>query len=418
MADAEPPTTRTRPARPSGAGVSADDFREEFGEELVSVLDVDRWDVGRDLDAEYRRIEQEVREAAERETDLQRHLRDEVLPRLAWEDDSVPEAGWQPAVPVAEIAELQRGLLFPGGVEGCDGTVQVHDSLPLTIFQVGVALVSYRGDHGTWCQRLFRRDLRQQHDDPAAEAIDLLNRRGRRAALNHESPKDGLSQLARRAVMSYAERAVLARKSKALWRVGHGAPAEYQLIAGAGNPDVMILSVRLIRELIEEHPKFVFVSSEPADRLALTLGHALHPTEYAVFDTLANRMATYLDGLTYSPGVTVDDRWDGRRLSPAEWVARFRDEVASKILVGVYRATRLAPAHVFYAHRDHVHDAARVALCDSVLQEHRGFPLLIDLADQVCRAIYGGGSLREMADAAYTAAGLPFRYGSERMTRE
>lgn len=418
MADAEPPTTRPRPARPFGAGVSADDFREEFGEELVSVLDVDRWDVGRDLDAEYRRIEQEVREAAERETDLQRHLRDEVLPRLAWEDGSVPEAGWQPAVPVAEIAELQRGLLFPGGVEGCDGTVQVHDTLPLTIFQVGVALVSYCGDHGTWCQRLFRRDLRQRTDDPAAEALELLARRGRRAALNHESPKDGLSQLARRAVMSYAERAVLVRKSNALWRVGHGAPAEYQLIAGAGNPDVMILSVRLIRELIEEHPKFVFVSSEPADRLALTLGHALHPTEYAVFDTLANRMATYLDGLTYSPGVTVDDRWDGRRLSPAEWVARFRDEVASKVLVGVYRATRLAPAHVFYAHRDHVHDAARVALCDSVLQEHRGFPLLIDLADQVCGAVYGGGSLREMADAAYTAAGLPFRYGSERTTRD
>jgi hypothetical protein len=218
--------------------------------------------------------------------------------------------------------------------------------------------------------------------------------------------------------MSYAERAVLVRKSTARWRVGHGAPAEYQLIAGAGNPDVMILSVRLVRELVEEHPKFVFVSSEPADRLALTLGHALHPTEYAVFDTLANRMATYLDGLTYSPGVTVDDRWDGRRLTPAEWVARFRGEVASKVLVGVYRATRLAPAHVFYAHRDHVHDAARVALCDSVLQEHRGFPLLIDLADQVCRAIYGGGSLREMADAAYTAAGLPFRYGSERTTRE
>ena len=37
--------------------------------------------------------------------------------------------------------------------------------------------------------------------------------------------------------------------------------------------------------------------------------------------------------------------------------------------------------------------AARIAVADSVLQQERGFPLLIDLADRVCRSIYGGGSL-------------------------
>jgi hypothetical protein len=359
MADGEP-TIRTRPiitaarAATAAAGVTADDFRAEFGEELASVLNVDTWTAGRDLGEEYRRIEREVREAAERETDLQRHIRDQVIPQLPWLPNAPAEAGLHPEVTLGEIAELHRGHLFPGGVEGCDGTVQVHDSLALTIYQVGVALVSYRGDQGTWCQRLFRRDLRQRYDDPVAEVLEVLSRRGQRAALNHESPRDQLSKLARRAVMSYAERAVLVRKSTARWRVGHGAPAEYHLLAGAGNPDVMILSVRLIRELIEQHPKFVFVSSEPADLVALSVGQALRPLEYAVVDTLANRMATYLEGLTYSPRVTVDDRWDpgGRRLSPAEWVIRFRDELASKVVVGVYRATRLAPAQLFYAHRD------------------------------------------------------------------
>ena len=61
--------------------------------------------------------------------------------------------------------------------------------------------------------------------------------------------------------------------------------------------------------------------------------------------------------------------------------------------------------------------AVRIALADSVLLEERGFPLLIDLADRVCQSVYGSGSLREMAETAYAAAGAPFRYQSERATR-
>jgi hypothetical protein len=78
----------------------------------------------------------------------------------------------------------------------------------------------------------------------------------------------------------------------------------------------------------------------------------------------------------------------------------------------------LAPPQVFYAHEELAHVAARIALADSVLQEQRGFPLLIDLADGVCRSVYGGGSLEDLAEVAYAAAGAPFRYGSERDTRD
>ena len=106
MADPVPPTIRPRPV--AAPGVSADDFRAEFGEELASVLDVDTWAAGRDLAAEYRRIEQEVREAAGREGDFQRHLREQVLPRLAWEGCPIPHAGHYGPVPVGEIADMLR----------------------------------------------------------------------------------------------------------------------------------------------------------------------------------------------------------------------------------------------------------------------------------------------------------------------
>jgi hypothetical protein len=51
-----------------------------------------------------------------------------------------------------------------------------------------------------------------------------------------------------------------------------------------------------------------------------------------------------------------------------------------------------------------------------MLQDHRGFPLLIDLADHVCRSVFGG-TLQHLTESAYAAAGEPSRYFSERTTR-
>src|SRR5262249_12536881 len=229
------------------------------------------------------------------------------------------------------------------------------------------------------------------------------------------SRHDVLSELARRALMSYAERAVLATKAQAPWRMGHGSPAPLELI-GAKFTDLVIESIKVIRRLIE-HGRFVFVASEPSDRALLTLGQGLHPLEYVVVGTLQERIAPYLEEWTATHPPTVDGSWDGPggpALPAEEGVRRFRDEVAPRVLYGLSRATVLAPPQVFYAHVDLVHVAARIALADSVLLEERGFPLLIDLADRVCRSVYGGGSLRQLASTAYAAAGAPFRYQSER----
>jgi hypothetical protein len=199
--------------------------------------------------------------------------------------------------------------------------------------------------------------------------------------------------------------------------MGHGSPPPYQLLLSAGNADVMIRSVRLLRELIEGYKKFVFVASEPENRAYLTIGQALRPREFAVIGTLNERIERFVSTIHFSGPATVDDRWDGVRLPPETWVTRFRDVVAPQVLVGVYRASLYAPPQLFYAHRDHFEVAARIALADSELQPNRGFPVLIDLADRTCKAVYGGGSLRTVADAAYARAGAGLRYGSERQNR-
>jgi hypothetical protein len=412
---ADPPRRRAPVATDPPPGVTPEVFREGFGEELLHTLDLRTWQAGRDLGEEYRRIEAEVRLAVEYETEYQRKVRREVLPALAAAPAAPKGAGHYACEP-AEVARVQRGLLFNGGVEACDGTSHVYDTLPVTIHQIGVSLVSYKGDLGTWQTRLFRRDLRVAGPDPVAEVLDVLQRRSWRGGLHQPTARDLLSELAQRVIMSYAERAILLRRSKAPWRLGHGSPAPYELLTGGGSADLMIEAVKVMRDLIAGHQKFVFVASEPGDRALSTIGQGLRPLEYAVVAGLAERLEPFIDRLSFGRP-TVDPTWDGRALTPAQWVCKFRDEVASQVVVGVYRATLLGPPQLFYAHQDHADVAARVALADSVLQEQRGFPLLITLADEVCRSVYGGNSLREMAEAALAAAGAPFRYTSERLTR-
>ena len=98
-------------------------------------------------------------------------------------------------------------------------------------------------------------------------------------------------------------------------------------------------------------------------------------------------------------------------------VQAFVEELGPQIVIGLYRASSQAPARLFYAHRDQACLAASIAMADSVLQEHRGFPMLIDLADTVCRTTFGSSTFRGFIEQAYTEAGTPFRYLGERETR-
>lgn len=416
MSTAQTTPDSTLPVSRITRGMTADEFREQFGESLPHVLGMTDWQDGVNLVREYARIEREVAAAVEVERRHEGEVRERVFPMLKG-PNAPEEAGHYTDITTDQIKQVHQGLLFNGGVEACDGTVQTHDTLALTVYQIGVCLVSYCGNAGSWSTRLFRKDLREEHTDPMGEVLEILQRRGRRAGLNQPDRRDGLSELAQRAVMSFAELRVLTEKATKPWRMGHGSPAPYQLLAGAGNPDVMIESVKVMRRLIAEHQRFVFVSSESGDRDLLTLGQALRPLEYLIVGTLDERISDFIEQTKFSTRVSVGADWDGISLSPNNWLRRFRDEIAPQVLVGVYRASSLAPPQVFYCHRKHFTTAARIAIADSVLLADRGFPMLIDLVDRACKSVYGGGSLKEMADAAYAKAGAGVRYGSERQNR-
>ena len=384
-----------------------DEFKAAFGESLDAALDIDTWHPGDDLAAATERLEREIADSVEQEDRVRQEIRDRLFP-VAFESPYAPPNAGSYQVEPAQLAQVQRGLLFNGVVEACDGTSLVHDSLALTIAQIGVSTISYRGNSGTWMQRLFRRDLRAKGTNPIEEAIMLLERRSRRGSTDAPDTRDTLSELSRRGIMSFAERKILLEKCTAPWRMGHGNPTPYELLTGGGlviDGDMPLLrkSLEVWEKLLIKHKRWIFVPSAPADRVLLTLGSALYPLEYALIDTAGRVMSDIIEG-HLPKGIQADSR-------------RFVDAVGSQIIIGVYRASRAAPPQMFYAHLEYAHQAAMIAMADSALREHRGFPMLIDLADMVCRSTFGTSEFEAVVQQAYVQAGAPFRYLGERETR-
>jgi len=393
--------------------ISAATFEEQFGENILETLDLKTWRVGSDLNAEYARIEREVSEAEKLETAQERKIRNEFFPRLAKMRNMPKHTGKHEAT-VDDISAVHRGLLFNGGVEACDGTIQIHDTLPLTIYQIGVGMVSYRGDQGTWGQRLFRRDLRQKGVD-VDEWLEFLERRARRDSPTQMPGQDHLGELVQKAILDYAERAILLERSAAPWRLGHGNPLTYELLTGGGNLELMVAGTGVLRQLVERHQKFIFVAGEPRERLFMTIGQALRPLEFAIVGSLDDRLKTWLHQKRFK--VNVDKRllWDDELIPPTEWIPRIIESVASKIVVGLFKPTLFASAQLFYAHEDYADIAGHIALADCVLKE-QGNSFLLEMAQHVCNSVFGE-NLEALAESAYIATGAHHRFLNGRLHR-
>ena len=400
---ASPTTTATTPS--GMEEVTASDYELAHGERLAQTLDLDTWRPGADLVQMYERVAAEIADAVRQESSIQAQIRKEIFPRLRTRPGAPRGAGVYRAG-LTEIERVHSTLLFSGGVEATDGTVAPFDTLPVTITQIGVVLVSYQGDQGSWVHRVFRRDLRTSGRSPVDETLELLERRRDRNAVGYTSKRDQLSELARRGIMGYAERAILLDRGTAPWRLGHGSPVPYELLTGSGMPELLTASLDLLARLVDFR-RFVFVPSATSARELLTIGNALRPLEYAVIDT------SKADWERVQSGHFRGEVWANLGKRVKDFVETYGDQV----VVGMYRATSLAPAQVFYAHAENVHQAALVAIADSILQEHRGFPTLIELADGLCGRLFGAHDFVASAQLAYADAGAPYQYLGERSTR-
>jgi hypothetical protein len=390
---------------PEGVEIPTSEIEAALGEPFSNTLDVASWDRGL-TQAAMDKLEQQIADAVSLEQDIVRTVRKEIFPLISGGAGAPTEAGVYEAT-LEDIEEAQRNVLFNVGVSAVDGTVKTHDTLPITITQIGVSLVSYAGEQGAWTHRVFRRELRAKGPTVTRdEVLDaLLKRRGRGGLGQPDKRKEGgrISELLGRGLMSYSERAVLSDHTDTPWRMGHGSPAPYELLTGSGNMDLLRAGLDAVRRLVV-HKRFVFVPSADGDRLLLTLGMALRPLEYAIVYHDRERMKAIVEGGHYGEAHVA-------------FAQSFVEDTGPDIVVGVYRTYQDVPAQVFYAHREHVHEAAIIAMADSVLQSHRGFPTLIDVADIACKTYTGMDAFTSGIQAGYARSGSPLLFLPERDTR-
>jgi hypothetical protein len=383
--------TSDQPSQPNGK----DEFLAIFGEPITRTLDLSTWRQVGNLGDLYGQLQQEVEDAQRFEIVARQAIRDKAFPRLSKQPSAPREAGVY-RMTASDVEAIQRGLLFTGVVEACNGIAINHESLALSVTQIGICLVSYHADRGSWVHRLYQRDLRESIDDPVKLAADLINGRfGSDYAIGLDS-----SRLARRSILAFAERATLVELSTAPWRVGQGNPAPYELLTGSGSRDLILASIDVLNRLILEHKKFVFVPMGLDQRGVSTIGDALDPLEYAIVSSSVVPMESIVDTGHYAADVH-------KRLRT------FVKEVGPKMVVGCYRASEIGPARLFYAHVDHAHEAAQIAIADSRLQEHRGFPVLLDLAGEICRTSFGQSDFVATLQDAYAGAGQPYAFHQE-----
>ncbi len=364
-------------------------------ENLSSLLDPASWTPGADIASTYARMEQEVRLAVDQERRVANSVRKELLPKIETAAGAGAISGVYRATP-EQIAKIHNGLLLNGEVEACDGISMTHETISLTFVQIGVCMVTYNGDQQSWSQRMFRRDFHDPNRDQLTEMIAVLESRRRSSEGSIH-----ISSIARRGILDYAERMFLTRHSTARWKMCQGRPAPFQMLSGAGLLDsdssytLMLAGMEILRELLLEHRRFVFIPNDRQEAMLLTIGRALLPLEYAIIDTIEEQ----IESIERTGHYTTPQRAE---------LTQFRGDVGDAVVRGVFRASSIGPPQIFYAHRDHAHIAALIAIADSVLQEQRSYPVLLDLAQTVCKTTFGIDSYAPQMRIAYTDAGVPW----------
>ncbi|MFL5355441.1 hypothetical protein [Archangium sp.] len=365
------------------------DYQAVLGEELSVTLDLRTWEKGWEIERLISRIRSQVASAETAEVRVRAAIRNKIFPELK-RQAHLPEAGVYPASP-ERLDTIFASKLFPGRVEAVNSIAASHDSLSLGITQIGVNVVGYGGQSGIFSQRFFRKDVTARNPDVLKVVQDCLERRHERG------PRDNLSMLMRRYIRAYAERAILLDRSQAEWRMGPGNPCSREMLSGANYRPLLKASLGLLRRLIQDHRKFVFIHPAMDEQGYLTIGDALKAGEYAILHTLEEDSAWFVE------------RWHYDNQMGDEALAFVR-ECCPEVVIGLFRASEQAPPRLFFAHREHVHVAAHIALADSMLRPERGFPMLLDVADASCRGVFGSESFLGLVNDAYTRAGAQFHY--------
>lgn len=312
---------------------------------------------------------------------LRKRYRDELLAN--------PQIAGSIRQPKAEALQKAQSLLGSGVVAAADGTVAPVPLLGGAKIQVGVVIVSNRGDLVELVTRVFEAEL----VDDAGSASDYFQ--GLRDARK-------FSNILSRAIMLLGERRHLLDQ-EADWRMVHGELFPYELRTGAGNPrDNLPPSFQMVRDYVESETFIAVTESADNDLDLLNAATVLDPGEYIDLWPLERDLTQYLYG-NEERGVSRAN-FTKRDLGRYE---NFVQQVGQKVRVVMVKAG--SRPFLIQCHVDRVEEAVALFMADSLWTRgldsmgsttaYRGFPFHIDLADQVARNMLKAGDFRGFIEA-------------------
>ncbi len=334
---------------------------------------------------------------------LRSELRHAYLPELLrtggiqrWE-----RADW------AYIDALQRKVLYTGRAVAADGTLARYATLSLVGAQIAVSKVSYQGDSGHLVTNIMHWGAQLPRKTTAADIAHAI--RSRAGAV-----RDSLENVYLYAIMTYKEREILLSSPPGTFKLIQGPIFPHEMLSGAGKRRVMTKSLELIGRLIDDGAYACIISSSANVEL-LDLGMALDAGEYLVVGSGADVLAEFKETAHYS-NQPIEEY--GFR-SQIEIFDEFASTYGQRVVQGVLRAHTMSRPYVFFCNADRVEEAVHMLLADAANTGPRGFPLLLDLADQHCSGSFQASEYTERLNAEFTrASGGSVMYQAERSSRD
>lgn len=331
-------------------------------ETFESLTNLDNWD---SLEGYFETCDERLLEDVKQSLERRRQLREMLL--------ADPNFKTRVKTLSPDLQAWAKEQLFAGQVCAVDGTISIVPSTSGGRARIGVVATSYKADKIERVVYVAYRQLTEPVTDPMEyfKKLKIVN---------------ASSGLFMRAVMAYSERELALRRPET-WKFVHGELVPYELRTGLGKTKALPQCLRLGSKLVtNEHAIGVVEGSEDIELLNAV--EMLERFEYLEARGLDHDLEEYLRG-------TPDPDNPERRLRGAHFneddEKRFEDfvkEYATQIKIGIFKVG-LKP-FIFQAHRNNFDKAAALVMLDASMQPLRGFPLLLDYADQICTSHLAG----------------------------
>jgi hypothetical protein len=289
-----------------------------------------------------------------------------------------------------DILEAEKQL-FSGNVVATDGTLSTFPLLTGVRCRIGVVATSYKNDTIEKILYVSEREFAEKLASSPKEYFELLEK------------GSGVSSLFLQGIMSFKEREV-ALERKEEWKFVHGHLVPMEIRVPRLGPGAFETCLELAEKIVN-HKKCVGIISGSTKFSYVNAGIILEPGEYMFANYVSDDVQQEIDE-------AVGNAQEKKTLT------QLRDQYLAKIKIGVFRVG--PKPYVFEAHEDYFDQAAALVIRDSLNQSLRGFPLLVDYADCVCRRMLATDDFNQLIEHKLAKKGGYFGYGfdmPERMLR-